>query len=272
MRLFVLLASALLSACIYIPAIEPEPYKDVNLDSIDLGKSTRADIVKLLGEPDITRRDDSIWIYGQDRDVGFLILLLKPGYAGFMRDFQFLVFEFNQDYVKSFDLVEEGLGCSTSGICLAAGWGPTGRRPDLDEWVLVNDLTVVVSGGEDDKTAKKFHGIPDKCAFYIYQKYRGGRAAVGSIRNVLMAEKAYLYVVLTPGIHPVTAMQRNDWSKEIFVSEELECESGDVLFVKIAEKSWSWGRQPMITVVDSNVGREAILKRNLILLPQNQLE
>ena len=79
MRWFVLLAFTLLTACIYLPAIGPEPYKDVNFDSIELGKSTRSDIVEILGEPDITRREDSIWIYGEIRYLG---LSLHTGGAG----------------------------------------------------------------------------------------------------------------------------------------------------------------------------------------------
>jgi hypothetical protein len=118
---FVLLAFPLLSACIYIPApIEPEPYEGVNFDSIEPRKSTRTEVVELLGEPAITRREDSIWLYGRSRDVGYVVTLLGEG--GRVKDHQFLVFEFNQDYVKSFELVEEGLGCSSNGICLAHAW------------------------------------------------------------------------------------------------------------------------------------------------------
>jgi hypothetical protein len=77
----------------------------------------------------------------------------------------------------------------------------------------------------------------------------------------------YLHLLLSPSSHLITTMQRDDWDRTEIVSEEIECEQGEVFFIQIAEESWSWGFNPTITVVDSNVGREAILKRKLILLP-----
>jgi hypothetical protein len=72
-----------------------------------------------------------------------------------------------------------------------------------------------------------------------------------------------------PGTHFITTIHPYD-DKGGMVSERVSCESGEILYVEIAEEPWSWGKNPIINIVDNEVGRKAIMKRNLILLPSTE--
>jgi hypothetical protein len=262
MRWLFLFAFLLVSACLYIPIIEPEPYSDDLLNSLEVGKTTKYEVKKTLGTKHLSRRDNSVWVYGEVIKAGYMIVVARGGGAGWIEDFQFLVLEFSNDILKSFELVEKKNGCSSSGICLDIGYM---REEEERQY---NDLSLVTSKGIDDKAAKELQGIRGFCSVFIYQEYPLGRIAIDDLKNILFSEKAYIHKLIKPPKFSVTAIHRLDWRGEDIVMETFECESGaSPLFVKVSDKALRWGLNPTIEIVEPNVGRKSILKRRLILLP-----
>ena len=77
---------------IYLPTIEPEPYKDEELAEVRIGQTTRQEIKDLFGSNYIERNNGSIWIFGEKRHVGYFFLII--GYYGggdYIDDHQFVV-------------------------------------------------------------------------------------------------------------------------------------------------------------------------------------
>jgi hypothetical protein len=251
-----------LSGCIYLPIIEPEPYKEDQLTLVHVGDTTRQELVDTFGPEYIERDGSSIWIYGLKRHVGYLILIGKPPSAFYIDDYQFIVVEFEQDIVKSFELMEDVFGCSSTGICLHSGWKYT------ESGLLTDDQVLVASRRNDDRMSKEFQNVRDKCSLYVYQEYPFGRVAVDSLKNVLIDDETYIHVLIHHGRFSITAAHSLDRKGKEIVTEHFECApEGGPLFVKVADKAWSWGLNPTITAVGQDVGREAIMKRSLILPP-----
>jgi hypothetical protein len=176
-----------LSGCI-IPSFSKEPYQEEEIRQVHPGETSREAIVKLFGQPDVTRENDTIWIYGKVRTAA---ILLGKGFA-IISDFQFLAVEFEQNVVKSFELVEDAYGCSSTGICMPHGFSVRGNV----RYTLTPDLTVIASKREDDQLAKRFQSVSGQCSIYIYQKYPVARVAVHSFRNVLIDYNSYLLFLL----------------------------------------------------------------------------
>ena len=61
-------AASIMTACIPVPRLDPG-ITDEDLAPIEMGKTTRAEVEAVLGEPDIIWETKGIWVYeGQRRD------------------------------------------------------------------------------------------------------------------------------------------------------------------------------------------------------------
>lgn len=70
-----LLCLAWLAACIPIPLINPEPYRDETVGALESG-TTRADVLFALGAPNFAHEDDSVFVYVSDEyEMAFIFVL-----------------------------------------------------------------------------------------------------------------------------------------------------------------------------------------------------
>ena len=112
----------LLSSCIVIPTSFDSPLPREKIEPIKIGVSNKTSIRELLGEPDVTRDNQRIWLYSK----GKLFALVLPlyGSSGFdIREYEWLFLRFDQQG----NLIEKELnhdkkGCTQSGYCLHDGW------------------------------------------------------------------------------------------------------------------------------------------------------
>ena len=86
-----------------IPFFHSEPYKDKQLIEIKTGETSRDEMVLLLGQPEIARENDAIWIYGR-RDLALVLVSPIPS---FVYDHQWLIVEFEDEVVKRYQLMGE---------------------------------------------------------------------------------------------------------------------------------------------------------------------
>jgi hypothetical protein len=261
-RIAIILLLALLSGCIYIPWYEPEPYQEEKLNKIKPRETTREQIVELFGQPGVSRKEGTIWIYSEDRYLGTLI---GKGIVPIVDD-QFLIVEFEQDTVQYFELVEKmgGIwrsGCSSNDICLVP------RGEDSSDWS-------VASSGDDDKKSKQFQEEVDKCSvyIYIYRTYTHYSLSMGSLKNIHLGNGAYINTFLQPGMHSLTVDYQLSKGHEqsLHGKFEISCVARSKRYIKITLKGrWGW-KQPnkiMITEEDEDSGRKAVEKRFLVIFP-----
>lgn len=262
-KILMALPALVLSGCIYIPIIEPEPYQKEELSEITAGKTTRQELERIFGDTRIEREDGSIWVYREVRRVGYM--LMGSG-SGWVPDYQFLVAHFDGKTLQKFELIEDRDACSVSGICLHMGW--TYSDTDQDQ---IDDWTLITSKRDDDVNAKLFLPVHDACMFYIYMDSITARVSFGDVRNVLMDYNSYLLTKGQPGKHSLEAsmyyLARLSRQSDT-VSKEVSCNAGDIKFLEVSDKPWKWGLNPEIKQMDSDIGRKAIRERRLILLPE----
>lgn len=270
-RIIVVTIIFTLGGCIpiYLPIIEPEPWKEDELGEIIVGQSSRQEVLELFGSNYIERDDGSIWILGEKRHVGHLTVIFLTGIAAdYLDDYQFIVVEFDRDVVKGIEIVEDlgGIvnrlaGCSSTGLCLRRGWH------HAEKGLYTGDVVLISTIGSDDKAAKTFASISEKCALYVYQDYAVGRVGVASSRNILIDDSTYIYVLLEPGSHTVTALHGYDRKGKQIVKYEITCKADEIVFLEIYDKSFNWGLNPTVKRVDIDTARKALSKRSLILPP-----
>lgn len=270
LRIMLIVLVVHFSGCV-IPTLEEEPYQTGDIVTVHPGETARDVILKLFGEPNVSREHDAIWLYGEYHSSALVVTGVGSWNVFSVEDYQFLVVEFEKDTVKSIELVEDRFGCSSSGICLRYGWRipkffDKGESPGI--WIsMLNQNAIVASERADDKLAKEFQKISNKCSLYFYQEYEVGRVTVDSIRNIFISEGTYLYLLLEPGWHRIMSTHGEEFNKHEFVEKRFECRGGEIVFVEFAEKPWSWGTKPIINVVDHESGGRAIKRRNVILFP-----
>jgi WD40 repeat protein len=74
------------SACVYIPSTKPqeEQFTDQNQARIIVGSTSKAEVIDLLGKPDLVE-NPRFFVYGKSHEHGtFLIILAAPGGQGFL--------------------------------------------------------------------------------------------------------------------------------------------------------------------------------------------
>ncbi len=245
---------AFLAGC--MPTGHPEPYSQELLDSIKVGVSKKKDVRTLLGQPSAVRRDGDIWIYGQSRLAAIGIGPYGPGVAGF-DDYNWMLVEFRDEAVAHVEAVEDGWGCTTTGICLLSYAYERGRETSKPEF------TVVTSKQEDDEAAKLFRVISERCAVYLYAADTAGEVSFETKSNVQIVNSAYMYDLLTPGSYKISIKARSDQMADL----QIVCEDGDVLYVELFYGKYIWSGKPRIRLVDQAEGRASIAERSLVLLP-----
>lgn len=243
-----------LSGCIW-PTLNPDPYHDDILRNIKIGASDRNELASFLGQPEVKLNNDQFWIYGQST------IIIHDTLGSHLHVYQSLLVEFENDVVKSFDVIVERYGCWKNGLCLVSGWPlPT---PWGGPVFLGPERAAIVSHRDDDHSAKKFETVQKKCSIYLYKKENlffgkdhPPTITMGPARDEPLHYKGYLFARVPSG------KQRVESGNDI---AEFECQSGSLLFFEI-EQDMGWDNTDVeINRVKVDEGKEAIQKRNLLI-------
>lgn len=160
------------------PTILDKPFKDEIKSSIILGTTTKKEVINILGSPDATRQNDTIYIYAKPYVYMKFLVLLNLNY-GSLRDFQrhrLLIIQFDKnDVVKCMDQITGNDEETVNKIYVA----DTGLRAKVLELygtgftpvqAPVNLMLVLYSPNSADTLAKNFSVPPGKSAIYLYRE------------------------------------------------------------------------------------------------------
>ncbi len=155
-----LLCVFLLTGCVVIPLPYERPFKEETVQFIEVGSTTREEVILTLGQPDVVARNETLFVYAAESATGFVAIYSGGGGVG--RGYWYLVIEFDQDStVERHEIVTASIfayPCTTNGICVVPG-----------------SKGVLIAPEEEDKNAKKFRVNPEKCSIYIYRSNRNRR-------------------------------------------------------------------------------------------------
>jgi hypothetical protein len=284
-RIILIALSITISGCLYVPWFGSKPHADDALAQVLTGETTRAEVLEIFGEPDVSREQGKLWIYENGKITGALIAVPIPvpgagavGTAAFLKQFedlQSLLVEFENDTVKHFRILEEEYGCYSNDICLISGWALRAYPP-----YLIPKMASITSIGSDDQLAKRFNGIPGRCSIYIYSigrfwKEYPGLISLESIELAPLNLEGYLHVGLQPGKMKISvfASGLNYVGGDIarYLDDiDVMCTGGSVFFVEVDYRMGRPGKYKTSAntrIVSSDLGKEAILGRNLLILP-----
>jgi hypothetical protein len=221
----------------------------------------------MIGEPDVERSNGSIWIYEQPRHLA-LAWGIAPGGAGggWFDEYQFMVVEFDGDFVSHVERVEDETGCTSTGICRPLQIGQ-GLEVGSHASSSYSDYAVVASKREDDKLAKAFTNSPDFCSLYIHTRDDLTKIGIDSSPLMLITNTTYIHILLKPGMHSIRG-----WSYPHayhFEGAELRinCAGGDVIYSEeyIERGFFNPHWQNLFVTLKEDIGQSEISRRNMLI-------
>ena len=116
----------LLKSCIYIPTHQHDllagrgMIENEDTQKLQIGTTTREDILLQFGEPDVTLKRQTVFVYRWTRVRGYLIV--GAGYSGDIAPIgktTLLMFEFDpQNLLKRFEYIPEGIFNNTMEVAI----------------------------------------------------------------------------------------------------------------------------------------------------------
>ncbi len=261
----------LLGGCVPIPLALPadeEPFKEKVIGRIQVGETSRDEVIEMLGEPKAFLMDPEIHYYAESHFKGFvgvLILVVAPGEAGAVPlgdgglTTRALAIQFDETgIVSSVDRLPAG-PCKSTIPCL--GYAYLKRNDKTYELFLF-------APKKDDAAAKQFHPKRDSCSVYLFAKLGGPfrsrprlKVTLGSppFPTRLLYSGGYQLWHLSPGQHRIYigALRR--------VRIELRCDAGEVKYLEFRKSlGFFTGYVAEFQFLDAKVGKEQVHQRNLI--------
>ena len=267
----------LLTGCIILPfPIIPDelPFDDERITFIEHGLTTRQQIQKELGLPNVTRDNGRINLYAKARTVaGLFVIFLGGGDIPPIETFHLFVVQFGaDDVVKSADVIRSDEGCTPEGICLMPVFHSSYREGILlYKSVLV--YTIIFARPAEDIILKSFPVLAEQCSIYLYYETKSWMllSIYHSDRGTThVNEEGYLHWVREPGsiaikaaityFHPKFGELETVDSAEF----ELDCAPGEVYFLK-ATYDWFGDNTLTLSMDRAETGKQLVNKRRLIL-------
>jgi len=300
--LFLIGFSLNLIGCVPLPstkALEKRPFEGEQTSSIIVGHATKGEVERILGTPNATRRDDSVYIYEKPYIYGhlFYYLVFAFGMRPMAKD-HLLIVQFNKNgVVKDIDHLV-GKGTETQNGIYVADTGlrhtpyfivsnyPTIQPPDIP----IQQLLVLYSDRTSETTAKHFLVPCGKSAIYLYREnvpfYKGGREIVSVSLDGFelggFGPEGFFYWIVDPGPHSITVTPiwpeaGRGWHH---ASINMECTVGQIYFVEQTMKSESKLKNFFLTeffvqlsvLSDPAKGRHEVMKRRMILDCRTSIE
>jgi hypothetical protein len=245
---------AVLSACIAFPTStgDDEPFTKTTLGFIEVGKSTKEDIVTAMPLP-VEFLDGDLWLYVKTRSEGDTTLLVwNSGRTFHNVDYRYLLIRFNKDGVVAHyktSTSEKPEGCNRSGVC------------------GIDSTYMLVASQEQDQAVKLFDIPENRCGIYVYGK---PRTAIhlrldGHKIGGLLGEQGFIFERLYRGAHELIVSGPD---VKGYTPVEFSCKAGSSVFLRITAERPGRFVGPLkieVTQRDTAEGRQAILKRDLML-------
>jgi hypothetical protein len=267
--LLVLPLLAFLSACIAVPVKTgdggDEPFAKKKLAFIEVGRSTKQDIVTAMPHP-MQFLGGDLWLYWAARNEAnwsaFVALVspsdigggLVPAETGEI-DYRFLVIRFDANGVVA-DLEtsrsEKRLGCNRSDVC---GTGTT---------------YTLVAPKERDRAVKSLKVPENRCAVHVYGEPNTTiRISLdGEKVGELLGKQGFIFEQLDQGIRQLSIAGKYSGHDRLVRHVDFNCKSGSSVFFQIqTEKRRRFSRLLEIDVMEHDAfeGRKAVEKRRLML-------
>ena len=251
------LCTFLLAGCVFIPLPYEKPFGEEPVEFIEIGSTTREEVILKLGQPDVVARNQTLFVYAAERVV--LVYGGLGGGGGKGRAHWYLVIEFYGDgtverygeATSKFKFFEfcPCYYCTASGICI-----PSPYRG------------VVLAHAEEDAKAKEFSAHLAKCTIYLYHDYSwwmGKALEIPVSLNGHHAGSAYLrgYFLwkVDPGRIEIVSGSGG------ISSLVFECEAGKTYFIRQVIPFFAGIAAAKLQLVENNVGQEGVRRRKLIL-------
>jgi hypothetical protein len=256
--LLCLLTLLLLPGCIVIPVPTGEkPYFAVAIPILQVGVTSKSEVLEELGVPDVTYRGGSELVYIEKQESwnivwGFILLGPAGGAAGggletlhtrFVLSLSFDTRDILSEF--EFDKAGDDFGdCSSHGIC----FGKT------------NNAVMRYADSATEAMAKGFNVSEDQCSIYLYGP--GTKKAYevslnGKTPVNMFSTRAFVHWMVKPGRQSLVTYPEA-------AHLDFGCSAGEIVFVRFQHKRLS---RSNLYLEDSPTGRAHIANRHLVLLP-----
>jgi hypothetical protein len=255
------IACSLLTGCLILPfpVDDAVPYID-DIPHLEVGSSTKRDVIEQLGEPAANYSHGSIYVYSDFEKTWEVAYFLAAPYAGGdagVQDFgnrHYLVLYFDELGVLADHKVEIGDGrgdCTETGFC-----------------TTVYGHVVWLAGEEEEDRAKEFPVSNEGCGLYLYlHNWVGPRQASvaldsESLGHVGDAGSVFFFEELSQGKHEIVAHQPT--AEPESVELPVVCKENEHIFVRMTIRH-SLKNTPELDLVDASTGMKKVKARRLII-------
>lgn len=286
-----------LTGCVIIPMDGDPPFDGIR-DNIEAGSTTRTDVLLALGEPDLVRRDETLFVYGGYELDGKIIFMAAGvsvtgsggGGSGAATTVDFgkqhlLAIQFDDaGVVSNLEILNESDSRwneitkkrSTTNICANTGecffiidknYESINDYKYLSEKrkkynIRSNKIIIALATIEEDRKAKFFKSDTERCVLYIYPSEKFEFSAYLD-RNYLgySIDRGYFLWRADPGQHNLGISSGQDTA--YFDSISFTCQTGEQIYVRL-DPPQSGRFTP--TIVDAQEGQAGVRSGKLLLI------
>jgi hypothetical protein len=234
-----------------------------DLKKVETEATTRADVLRLLGEPDARTDDNRTFFYGWSHSnyiVPWVIPLYPPVVFGGVMSGSAGYALLTVDFDEGDAIVRRQLEPHSDAYI----YYPIGQHTE--------DRSLLIAPQASDAEAKLFRPPQERCGIYIYGS---GPLALGVIEldsrlvvpalDGMMSKTYYVLVEPLSGKHRLTSTNPDPDSKEPVASVDVDCTAGINTFVNV-RRQWGFGdTSSVVELVDNREGQAAVLERKRIL-------
>ncbi|MBT8108652.1 MAG: hypothetical protein KJP17_10475 [Gammaproteobacteria bacterium] len=281
-RYLVFILASALSACVFPTRLAEEtPFGEEVIGTVEVGETTRQEILARIGEPAESYAQGGWWVYHATREMTewFAVICVPNGecgasdFGGDDRPYSLLI-EFNEENVlQNTIVVHEKKPCSRDGsVCYREGAIELARanamplvsRPGACAVIIYGrtpalrfDVRIHIAGDEAPTVIEYRRPLDSRWSRSRRTHYPGGEAPVG-----YLTDRSFLQVPLKEGQYEIRTISA--LVSEAVGAIELHCARGEVHFGRLLYE------EPNVSsfeFVDPQLGRDELRDRSLRLLP-----
>jgi hypothetical protein len=257
-----------------LPWVASEPrFTDAQVDTIQPGQMDREAVRALLGDPDLHREAQKVWIYGSAQSHGRFLVLGGLGVAWTRLYFSYrvLFLEFDGDgQLLTKAVVDAGMNASDDRVCApqrlcVQGWlEETSVEGIVVARRLDNAATSVFRAHAETETGSLIQPLPQTCALVLLtpkSKQFEFRVDFLWTDYVALSNTTYVLVYVPPGVHVL--------STPSFPDETFRCETGETVGFELRTPTDADARYRRLVMnrLDESAAIAAIAGRWRLLLP-----
>jgi len=249
-----------------LPWMSDEPrIEEDTLENIDIGVTTREEILSLLGTPDLMRRGNKLWIYGWAQGHGMLITPSPEPNEALYYTYHVLFLEFNESgLLENLDIEQGEHACLQDDVCVYKWeWNWTKESFCLDE-----STSIITASHKEEERAEHFVPSKDVCGAYLFTHHSNIYFSISDARYKRLDYRTYVFYELEPG-NKVLRVSYYPPSKFKHVrtlsTKEFECISGQNVYLKLGDEQ-NQSSHITISLLSPAQGKEKMNEKRLQLL------